>query len=443
MPNDQPGETPTNGKVAATTTMGDPQTESGEASTQSDEKPQQEQPPQKPPQKPPVQPPANVGTLNAGLLKSIQDRQEELLKSLSTQPRMKRMRLWERARDLPELLNVYGIIYNRLDELQRVLTERTADPPPGFDAMQQQLLSLLEKGKDRARMNNIHAAWEFAGSLLLMLLALGDDNYVITRLNNEQEREQKKQSGSWSEYLDIKSLTDLIEKFTPGDPNGQRDLAVESLALIYTRRMEVMRARRAGEELKADYLYRLAFILAVLLFLLIEAIHLASAPDAVAFFSQGGLDLLKSVFSFKLNLSHSLVRRALAAVVMGALGSILSGFYKLRDDETGSITTLRAFHSAMWAQPFVGATAAVLMMLLIMSGLFLPGTLGEKTQLPWMPLAIYCFLAGFSEPFFLGVVQRVAGAADKNAQSNAASAVNPAGNPTGNAGGKPADPNKP
>ncbi len=96
----------------------------------------------------------------------------------------------------------------------------------------------------------------------------------------------------------------------------------------------------------------------------------------------------------------------------GALGSTLSGFYRLRDEE-GSITALRSFRSAMWAQPFVGAVIRVLLWLLVKSGGVAFGVTngGMADNILWANLSIYCFLAGFSEPFFLGVVQRVAGAA--------------------------------
>lgn len=385
-------------------------------------------------------PPQKRRAPDAELLKTIIDRQDELLKSLSAPSRTRRLRLKVRDYDHPELLKVYGVIYNRLDELQRLLTERATAPPEGFEFIEQQLRSLLARSNERSRTGNVHAAWEFAGSLELMLLTLGDDNYIITRLDNEQEREQKKLPGSWSDFLAIEKLNELLEKYKPGDTSGLRDRAIEYLALLYTRRTGFERSRRTREELKADYLNRLTIILTVLLFLLVESIYFASTPGAGRF-SQSFWSIARMIFTLdlKLDLSQPDVRYALVAAVIGALGSTLSGFYKLRD-ETGGIATLRAFRSAMWAQPFVGATAGVLLMLLIKSGVLALGATSGGQITSWWTLSIYCFLAGFSEPFFLGVVQRVASAADKTKSQGGN--VNDAADKTNAAGGSTAAGNK-
>jgi hypothetical protein len=361
-----------------------------------------------------------AGAMDAKLLEAIQDRLDEFLGSLTRLSRPKRW--WQKAsgESDPELLQVCAIIYNHLGEAQRLLTERAADQSGDAERIGRRLLALL--GKGRAHADNIHAAWALAGSLEHMLLLLGDDNYIITRLESEREREQKKLPGSWSEYLPVETLDGLLEKYKPGDATGQRARAVESLVFLYARRIGYMRTLRASEEIKGDYLNRLTFVLTILLLLMIETIYLASSTTAVALLSRGVLQNLWSVvtLNFKFDFAGPNVMSALVAAMTGAVGSTLSGFYKLRD-ATDGIPTLRAFRSAMRAQPFVGATVGVLLMLLIMSGIltgvFSVGGADTKQHIEWLPLAVYCFIAGFSEPFFLGVVQRVAGAADKKAQA--------------------------
>lgn len=345
-----------------------------------------------------------AGGIDAKLLEAIQERQEEILRDLTRQSRMKKWLPWASRSSHPELLQVYGIIHGHLCEAQRLLAERAVDAPGRFDHVAQQLRALLDRGRARGRAADIHAAWALAGSLERINLMLGDDNYIATRLEGEREREQKKRPGSWSEYLAVETLDDLLTKFKGEAVAGLRARAVECLALLYARRIDYMRTLRAGEEMKADYLNRLTLLLALLLFLLLEAIYVAAHNGAVT-------------FRFNLDLADERIHGALVAAMTGAVGSTLSGFYKLRD-ETGTIVALRAFRSAMWAQPFVGATVGVLLMLLIKSGVIaiMPGV-GADAK--WLSLAVFCFIAGFSEPFFLGVVQRVAGAADKKAQGAA------------------------
>jgi hypothetical protein len=117
------------------------------------------------------------------------------------------------------------------------------------------------------------------------------------------------------------------------------------------------------------------------------------------------------------------VRLFIVAAFTGGIGSVLSGFFKLRDKVVG-IHDLRSFKAAMRAQPFVGATIGVVFYLLVASGIFSLGAVksspNDPAILPWSLLGIYCFFAGFSEPFFLGVVQRVAGAADKQGKDQSA-----------------------
>jgi hypothetical protein len=369
----------------------------------------------------PLQKPAaslvNKDEPDAETIEALQKIEKDMLRILSKRSRLRKlwMKIWKRSH--PELMKVYGIIHNHLVEIQRLLILRQESPPANFKAIEQQLQPLLNQEYEELRAINIHAAWEYAGALERFLLLLGDDEYLLTRLIAEERREKKAALGSWSEYLDREKLAELLKEFKsqPVEPKT-RSRVVESLSYIYAERIRYTRHQRAREELKADYLNGLTFFLTLLLLLLLQCVYLAAKTNAGAglITSVGNLFWSLLTFNFVINLQSQEIRNALVAGITGALGSTLSGFYKLRDEE-GGITALRSFRSAMWAQPFVGAVVGVLLWLLLLSGMIAIGVSspGQGGDILWTKLSVFCFLAGFSEPFFLGLVQRVAGAADK------------------------------
>jgi hypothetical protein len=92
--------------------------------------------------------------------------------------------------------------------------------------------------------------------------------------------------------------------------------------------------------------------------------------------------------------------------LVGALGGTTAGAYKLRDNAAG-ITGLRGLEPALIVQPLLGACAGLVMLLILVSG-FLPQEAADSAATPvWAKDAVAAFVAGFSEPFFLGVVGRV------------------------------------
>jgi hypothetical protein len=91
------------------------------------------------------------------------------------------------------------------------------------------------------------------------------------------------------------------------------------------------------------------------------------------------------------------------------LGATLSGIFRVRDRLT-ELDDLRSFWPAMRIQPLIGATAGLVTLLILEGGAVkLDGTDTSS----WAARALLTFVAGFSEPFFLGLVQRVAVVPDK------------------------------
>jgi hypothetical protein len=95
----------------------------------------------------------------------------------------------------------------------------------------------------------------------------------------------------------------------------------------------------------------------------------------------------------------------LLAGLAGALGSVVSGAFHLR--ELTSITQLRLLGMGMAVQALIGAAVGLFILLLIQGDIL--GFPGVKPENKSWAIGIYAFLGGFSEPFFLGVVRRLAG----------------------------------
>jgi hypothetical protein len=83
--------------------------------------------------------------------------------------------------------------------------------------------------------------------------------------------------------------------------------------------------------------------------------------------------------------------------------------FKVRDQLT-RLDELRSFGPAMRVQPLIGACAGLIMLLVLQSNAIAVTTKGSE---PWRMQGLLAFAAGFSEPFFLGIVQRVAHVPDE------------------------------
>ena len=92
------------------------------------------------------------------------------------------------------------------------------------------------------------------------------------------------------------------------------------------------------------------------------------------------------------------------AALTGALGSVLSGSFRLRDD-LRRLTDLRAFRPAIWLQPLLGAASGLFASLVVLADVVRIPTDSSTPDLT--AYGIFGFLAGFSEPFLLGIVKRL------------------------------------
>jgi hypothetical protein len=96
------------------------------------------------------------------------------------------------------------------------------------------------------------------------------------------------------------------------------------------------------------------------------------------------------------------------AVFAGAIGASLSATIKIRDRVRRTLE-LRALAPLVVIQPVIGATAGLFVLLILESGLLEVNSSGTN----WATWGALSFLAGFSEPFFLNVVGRLADVAER------------------------------
>ena len=157
---------------------------------------------------------------------------------------------------------------------------------------------------------------------------------------------------------------------------------------------EVRRKRgsheRARAALRTHYLQRVGAILWALV-LTSTAVGVAVADDV------GGL---------------------LLTALAGATGGALSGTRALRD--TVNLTRARGFQAWWWIQPAVGAAVGLLVYAVLESPILsLPGSDSASSTERTSSFVVYAFAAGFSEPFILGILAKITGAADAAADDAA------------------------
>ena len=115
----------------------------------------------------------------------------------------------------------------------------------------------------------------------------------------------------------------------------------------------------------------------------------------------------------------------LLTALAGATGGALSGTRALRD--AVNLTRARGFQAWWWIQPAVGAAVGLLVYAVLQSPILsLPGSDAASSTARTSSFVVYAFAAGFSEPFILGILAKITGAADA-AANDAANPPRPSG----------------
>jgi hypothetical protein len=287
-----------------------------------------------------------------------------------------------RRRQNPEFSKAVAYVQKYVAEA-RDLLDLDAEQAPLRTANGRERLQELTR-RD-VRKISIDAAWELANQLKRQLLLVGDTSYVWAQLEYEAARDKKPNKWHrWSDYFSPQKLRTLIAARTNGlvTESAHRD-AVRSLMKLYELRAEAGLERRVRAAQKFRYLTLLIPMLVVGLVLV-----------SVGVYESGREDIWKAMW---------------IAASAGALGAILSGTFRVRD-RLVELDDLRSFWPAMRVQPLIGATAGLVTLFVLETGAV---ELGAQQTSSWAALALFTFVAGFSEPFFLGLVQRVAVIPDK------------------------------
>lgn len=313
-----------------------------------------------------------------------------------------------RERD-PERLKVLSRLVARLRDLQRLLhgANLRSDAPfeAGADAADPALAAIaarlepLASDRDAIKSIDVDAAWELADAIKQDLLYVADDHYLLMRLEAELDRERTTPEEAWSRHFPDIAISTIIDILKPARkpespepaPDAKpfkkrtaRDHAIRRLCYLYDQRAAGGRSQRMLARMRTSYLRRLSIILALFLF----------AVGAMV---------------YVLTLNPRNLHEFIVTILAGALGSTLAGVYKLRD-ATASIWDLRGFDAQFIAMPALGAAAAAVLFIFLRAGLVAFGPIDlSNADLAWLALAAFGFLAGLSEPFFLGTVERIAG----------------------------------
>ena len=262
---------------------------------------------------------------------------------------------------------------------------RTA--PSQLEAIHNELRGMLAP-----RCTTIDTAWDLYTGLRQQIVRMADAQYLLMLLEHEQRRNTAEGKWHrWDDHFGEKSLDALIRRFRRSPDAAACAEAANRLAYLYKQRAEAGRERRARAAEKCRFMT----LLAPLLLCLIAAVTV-SADLA----SQGG----------------AIWREILLAASAGALGSVLAGTLKLRD-RLVELDDLRAFGATLRVQPLVGATMGIVVLVVLQGDLI---RLGGDNVSVWPGRAVLAFLAGFSEPFFLRVVDRLAVIPDKTSTAQAA-----------------------
>ena len=291
---------------------------------------------------------------------------------------------WQRNVGSPELKKALGYLQGAIADARRLL----AVPPDSLslrtDAIEARFRDVLDQPVDSL---TIDSAWELYGQVKAMLPLLANGDYIAAQLDYEAQRvKDGSRWHGWNQHFGKDELAQMRSNYRKRQPNETlHRQAAEKLSFLYTQRTEAGRDRRARAGQKCRYLNALAPALLALQAALVIAIGYFAADD-----------VLKAVA---------------VAGTAGALGATLSGTMRIRDD-LRDLDDLRSFWPAMRVQPLVGATAGLVVLLLMESGTL---DIGSDDSGHWAGRALLAFTAGFSEPFFLGLVQRVAVVPDNNA----------------------------
>jgi hypothetical protein len=233
------------------------------------------------------------------------------------------------------------------------------------------------------------AAWEHVVELECALVDIGEPSHLYAQLDQELARSDRQGTDEPALASETELLRQLRRTLADGSTTKSQTSEQKRAIMILTRRYRARnhqhRHDRTREARKRQLMWSVAIQLpiVVLLLLLLVIQTRDCAPDGC---EPGDVWL---------------------ALLGGTLGSGISGLRRLRD-EFLRLADMEAFPPAYLAQLVIGAGLGLVALLLTDVGV-LPA-LPKAAAAPSASVAVYAFLAGFSEPFVIGAIGRLAGA---------------------------------
>jgi hypothetical protein len=275
--------------------------------------------------------------------------------------------------DDPELRGSLTRTYDTLLELRRLNTAGRLN-----EGDRRRALELLQRPPEEL---SIFSAAEVLKGLESLAIEVGDASTVFEIIKDELGWTRGKTSWLTWDQLYPRSEVPGLKEFLDGREkvDGEKLTAARRRLLTLKRvRHDDQLVHRARQRLRA---HNLNVLSAYLLFLIPVLIGLAWTTS-------GSTDLLP----------------ILLVPVAGAFGAAMAGARKASDrlPRSGDI---RSFLDGLPTQLLFGAGSAIVVLLVLESGVV---TFAGVDAQNWAARAVFGFVAGFSEPFFIGTVERVA-----------------------------------
>jgi hypothetical protein len=277
-------------------------------------------------------------------------------------------RQWSRPRLSPELRRNLIRLGTAIDDIRR------PDRPNDDEGIEKWArLCHTIAGLDLARANADSLGMQLE-AIDVAMTEVGSPRWLETEIRFEASRAARGVDGEWSALWGSNPLAPFER--TPV-ATGELKRARAKLAMWYGVRQRDYTLERSRTATRARRIWALA-------------------PTTVV------LALVVVLFATHAR-THTLSQGLLAAS-SGALGATLSFAFQIKDSPP-RLRELRVFGAGVALQVAIGAATGAFVWLVLRSGLIEFGTTTNK----WALSAVVAFAAGFSQPFFLNIVQRLTG----------------------------------
>ena len=285
---------------------------------------------------------------------------------------LKKPSLW------PVKRKVYKMIINRLEIARSSIFDQNKQLTESDENRILDILYAMDVTKQRPGKSLAESpAWDIADSLKELLPRIASDSYLYSALIEEKKRVNK--DFQWKDYFDEHSLNKHISSYESDALTFNRDLAADRLITLYRLRSDAGRHNRARDGVRTRYLKYMGILLSIGVLVVV------------------GLWYLGTIYQeFWLQL--------LIVAISGAIGAILSRAMKLRD--LSLIVELKAARSTLFSQASFGCILAVIVLLILKTKIITIA--GFDMDTPNLSiLFIIGLISGFSEPFALGIMEKI------------------------------------